>query len=360
MGVLLNLTKEYFKEDIRSEDGIIINVNGKKRILKYEDHEHLRKAVPIKDNSEIFVKKEFPFLKEPIYMCCCFYPSEFLSVIDTYDYLYYYESFLENSEKVVKEEMPLLVKSEIDIFSKLCPLFDILEKTEITTSKDSLLNTLNFTENMDFWTYLNEKSFCLDVYNRTKEEKSSIRIFNDLDEVFNFASGLLSEHIVRDFGQDFTKKVFLDNYELYGDGWIKVEDVKECVKDDYNGKITILLKKKGYHEFYKELIKNGIIEKSEEYFGYDDEGNLDFEQPLFEIDDKIDEYVEHKMETTSDFIKEFASNRKIIDERYYSIFELAKLKIKNGEETTANIMSTDGRERKCEIDGVTYFVYLQI
>jgi hypothetical protein len=90
MGILFNLTKEYFKNDIRNEEGIFVYLNGKKYILRYEDHEHLKNLIPLNDKGDLFVETDFNgILKNPVYVCCTFTKAKNKYYHDHYEYHFY-------------------------------------------------------------------------------------------------------------------------------------------------------------------------------------------------------------------------------------------------------------------------------
>lgn len=71
MGVLANITSEYFGVSVREDEGRSFNIDGKEYIIKFEDFIFIKNLIPI-DGDNYFIKKEFDFFDEPIYMCCAF------------------------------------------------------------------------------------------------------------------------------------------------------------------------------------------------------------------------------------------------------------------------------------------------
>ena len=71
MGVLLNLTKEYFKGAIRTESGISVEIDGKEYFIYFKDYDFVENLCPIDEDGNMYMKKEFDFFDEPVYIIYC-------------------------------------------------------------------------------------------------------------------------------------------------------------------------------------------------------------------------------------------------------------------------------------------------
>ena len=100
-----------------------------------------------------------------------------------------------------------------------------------------------------------------------------------------------------------------------------------------------------------------VIEDSEDYFGLDDDGDIDHSMPKFDYQDYGDVYAEKYIENINDVIDEFISNFGYDGiENYIKYDRLAKLIVEaDGPEST--IASYDGVEREETVDGQTYYIY---
>ena len=107
----------------------------------------------------------------------------------------------------------------------------------------------------------------------------------------------------------------------------------------------------------EELLRYEIIEDSEEYFGLDDDGEIDHTQPKFDYQDYRDEYVEKRMDEIDDFVEEYIADFGSDEvKNQINIHKLAELIVnKDGPESI--IAGYDSVEREEEVDGTTYYIY---
>lgn len=107
----------------------------------------------------------------------------------------------------------------------------------------------------------------------------------------------------------------------------------------------------------EELLRYEIIEDSEEYFGLDEDGEIDHTQPEFDYKDYRDKYVEKRMDDIDDFVEQYIFDFGIDGvKNQIDIHKLAELIVnKDGPEST--IASYDSVEREEEVDGTTYYIY---
>ena len=107
----------------------------------------------------------------------------------------------------------------------------------------------------------------------------------------------------------------------------------------------------------EELLRFNVIEDSEDYFGLDEDGDIDHSIPKFDYQYYGDVYAEKYIENINDVIDEFISNFGYDGiENYIKYDRLAKLIVEaDGPEST--IASYDGVEREETVDGQTYYIY---
>lgn len=138
------------------------------------------------------------------------------------------------------------------------------------------------------------------------------------------------------FGNDFFDK-----------NWFKewFEESNETYYDNLNEDDAI-----------EELILWGVIEDSEDYFGLDEDGEIDHTQPLFDYSDYKEKYVEKRMDKV-DPVDEYISQIGVDGLEDHTDFDkLAELLVNhNGPEET--IGCYDDVEREETIDGTTYYIY---
>ena len=107
----------------------------------------------------------------------------------------------------------------------------------------------------------------------------------------------------------------------------------------------------------EELLRYNVIEDTEDYFGLDEDGDIDHSIPKFDYQYYGDVYAEKYIENINDVIDEFISNFGYDGiENYIKYDRLAKLIVEaDGPEST--IASYDGVEREETVDGQTYYIY---
>lgn len=263
MGILLNLTKEYFKNDIRNEEGIFVYLNGKKYILRYEDHEHLKNLIPLNDKGDLFVETDFNgILKNPVYICCTFTKAKNKYYHDHYEYHYYTKGQLDKVEgNIITEEMIFWIDSTYNIFSDNFLIFEIIKNT---------IDDINF--------YLETTIYKYDCYYTFEQiGDKEIRIYFNEEEIKKDAEYKCIDSLNNDFLDDMPVYDFTKYRKKYGDEWITMSgDIDEyCEKNteiesdmyDIEKLAELCVEKDGYWYWLDISGKKRVYEKDgEKYF----------------------------------------------------------------------------------------------
>lgn len=164
-----------------------------------------------------------------------------------------------------------------------------------------------------------------------------------------------------DYGSD-KRSTFERWYDMWGDeivdkGWFESAAEEECqyrVDDLYDS---------GEGAVIDELINLGLVEETEEYFGTDNDGDLDEAQPLFDVDDYRDQILQKYNEDIEDpiqyYIDNFGENEmgKIVQDNNLIDIDTLAEKIVD-EDGPANTLSRyDGKEMYAEINGKDFYAY---
>lgn len=284
MGVLFNITKEYFKDDLRKEDGFKVNLWGNEYIMKYENISFLKDLIPLNEKGDLFIEKKFDFFDEPVYICMS------TSIIGYSKTKYFECHYLskENLEYVVKNKIieeeafeKNWVEANYNFYEDDFLVLRILHET----LGDFNVGIINF-EN-DFYIDDKKDSFVFEVENQMeykifKNHKAAIseaeyQYYNDLDEKY---SEWMDEDVV---------KSYIDSIGLE---WINEDDIREKFyekvrEDDYDA----LENEDGEHgnQLNDFLLDKGLIEDTTEFF------DIDFKKPKFKIENYRDKLIDKIM-----------------------------------------------------------------
>ena len=350
MGVLLNLTKEYFKDTIRTESGISVEIDGKEYFIYFKDYDFVRNLCPIDDDGNMYMKKEFDFFDEPVYILCA--NTEKTNIVE---YHYITETDLKSvKSKVIEDGLKPFVRSDYDNIDDIFRLLNVVYNSPLYD------DYIDFDSEITLFDR-DEKST---VYN--SESSREIYIFDNEENVNSFAKKCAVDELEIDYSDSMPAKNVKHFIKTCGESWIDKDSIEEYFKESEKSYVDDIESESGEHgnRLFDELIEWGIIEDTSEFFeiASDNEDSdypeLDYDSPKFDIDTKKDEFCDKYVESISDsIIDEYLSNIGELDENLYDLEKLAELIIKT-DGRAIRISSYDGEEYTCEFDGVTYFLYL--
>lgn len=401
MGILINLTKEYFDDDIRREEGMIIKIEGEKYIIKNKTHPFINDICPIEDE-KMYIKKELEYFEEPVYILSSYNGGDYIDYyfIKEGDLIYYRE----NERGVIGDKMKLMVSSEFSELDKTFRILDVLYETSL------------MKEWVDFdyegVTIIDKNDHCevkCDDYRKIKiyydesvvDELAKESVKNLLEgdyplsipknDVENFISSFgyswidenaleewyeerkenyienieteYGEHGNRLFDEMIDEKIIEDTSEFFeidlSDPTFEVEDyinelIKEISDNDGITEKEASEKVKDYDEdeLISNMIEYGVVDKSEDYF------NLDYTSPKFNIYDMKEKFKESTLErSVESMVDNFLFDFRSLDSSYCDFDKLSELEIEQeGREKWISLY--DGKEYFCEIDDDEYFCYI--
>ena len=175
-------------------------------------------------------------------------------------------------------------------------------------------------------------------------------IYEDRDEVINYAISLEKDLLDSDV---FTEGSVTRFRNILGDDFLDEKSMESDLKDSMESYYNDL----DEDDAIEELLRYNAIEDTEDYFGLDEDGDIDHSIPKFDYQDYGDVYAEKYIENISDVIDEFISNFGYNGiENYVNYDRLAQLIIEtDGPESV--IASYDGVEREETVNGQTYYIY---
>lgn len=175
-------------------------------------------------------------------------------------------------------------------------------------------------------------------------------IYEDRDKVINYAISL--EKDLLDFDV-FTEGSVTRFRNILGDDFLDEKSMESDLKDSMESYYNDL----DEDDAIEELLRYNVIEDTEDYFGLDEDGDIDHSIPKFDYQDYGDVYAEKYIENIGDVIDEFISNFGYNGiENYVNYDRLAQLIIEtDGPESV--IASYDGVEREETVNGQTYYIY---
>ena len=396
MGILKTLTEEYFEERVRDDEGRIFKIDGKEYILKFKDFDFLTNITTIDDyGEEYFIKKEFDFFSEPVFIC--------LSMKDDlYSFHYITESDLHSVKgKIISEGFKPFASSDYDL-----TMDDFLMVKVIYKLDDSE----HFDEDEEIFVKENPQENFYEIENNGY----SFYVYDDRDNAISDAEEMVYNLLDDDFSNSMDKDSVQHYIRTCGTSWIDEDEIKEAQKEYYSDDyIDNIKREKGEHgnRFYDELIEQGIIEDTADYFkcdlekqnfdfdeyredliqaiiddknisekeavsivdDYDTEEQsealikyglvekteeyfeLDYNSPLFDDDDYSDEFGEKMSEDYT--IDDEILNSGELYHSYYDLKKLAELCV--DEDGPENMLSSETKEEyEVTVDGETFYIYI--
>ena len=175
-------------------------------------------------------------------------------------------------------------------------------------------------------------------------------VYEDRDKVIDYAIDL-EKNLLE--SSTFTKDVVTRFRNILGDDFLDEKSMETDLKDSMESYYNDL----DEDDAIEELLRYNVIEDTEDYFGLDEDGDIDHSMPKFDYQDYGDVYVEKYIENIGDVIDEFISNFGYNGiENYVNYDKLAQLIIEtDGPESV--IASYDGVEREETVNGQTYYIY---
>lgn len=293
MGVLLNLTKEYFKDDVRSEDGMKLNIWGKKYIMKFKDIPFFEDLIPLNEKGDFFIEKKFEFFDEPVYIC----------VSRKEDKNRYYRKVDFECHYLTKENMEYVENNKIE-YSDFESLID--SNYNFTDDDFLVMDVLYYAVGMHQKHLVNfNNCFIVDKEEKndgtteyTVEGSYKYRIFKSHSDAEKAAKEKNYEDLKGDFDEEMNKNYVREYIGLYGENWIDIDKLKgdfikkmydnykemedETTDDDGN-------KLKYGNKLYEYLIEKDLIQDDADYF------ETDKEKPKFDIKEYREKLIEKIM-----------------------------------------------------------------
>ena len=175
-------------------------------------------------------------------------------------------------------------------------------------------------------------------------------VYEDRDKAIDYAIDLEKDLLDSDVFTKYTVERFRN---ILGDDFFDEKSMETDLKDSMESYYNDL----DEADAIEELLRYNVIEDTEDYFGLDEDGDIDHSIPKFDYQYYGDVYAEKYIENIDDVIDEFISNFGYDGiENYIKYDRLAKLIVEaDGPEST--IASYDGVEREETVDGQTYYIY---
>ena len=175
-------------------------------------------------------------------------------------------------------------------------------------------------------------------------------IYEDRDKAIDYAISLEKDLLDSDV---FTEGSVTRFRNILGDDFLDEKSMESDLKDSMESYYNDL----DEDDAIEELLRYNAIEDTEDYFGLDEDGDIDHSIPKFDYQDYGDVYAEKYIENIGDVIDEFISNFGYNGiENYVNYDRLAQLIIEtDGPESV--IASYDGVEREETVNGQTYYIY---
>lgn len=397
MGILKTLTEEYFEERVRDDEGRIFEIDEKKYILKFKDFDFLTNITTIDDNGDkYFIKKKFDFFTEPVFIC--------LSMKDgLYNFHYITESDLHSVKgKIISKGFKPFASSDYDL-----------------TTDDFLMVKVMYELGDSEYFDKDEEIFVKETpkekFYEIENNGYSFYVYDDRDNAISDAVERTYDYLDGEFSDSMSERMVQHYTSVYGTEWIDEDEIKEAQKEYYSDDyIDNIKREKGEHgnRFYDELIEQGIIEDTTDYFkcdlekqnfdfdeyredliqaiiddknisekeavsivdDYDTEEQsealikyglvekteeyfeLDYNSPLFDDDDYSDEFGE-KMSEDYTVDDEIFNSSGILYHYYYDLRKLAELCVDvDGPEK--ELSTETGEEYEVSVDDETFYIYI--
>lgn len=401
MGVLTNITSEYFGVSVREDEGRSFNIDGKEYIIKFEDFIFIKNLIPI-DGDNYFIKKEFDFFDEPIYVCCAFESGKYG---DSYDYHYILNCDLQKvKNNIIEDGIELLINSDYDIFSDNLLVIRILE--EAMSEISNLDNCLDLTCE----TIINKYDEYYEIDNQRK-----VLIYSNKDAATKDAIEKEEDYLIGEFSDSMSREDVERYKKNCGSDWIDDDEIKDSLEESWKGECEDKKYNKGEHgcELFDDMISEGVISDNTNYFDIDkdkpkfdiddyreklieclmddeeisredavkeingfkmyeyssalidfnlvDEDEeyfeIDYDSPNFDVDEKIEELVEKLLDNITDFEEYYISNFGYLSRDFCDYRKLAE-KVIEIDGAGSQLSSWDGEEHRVTIDKVDYFLYV--
>ena len=175
-------------------------------------------------------------------------------------------------------------------------------------------------------------------------------IYEDRDKAINYAISLEKDLLDSDI---FTEGPVTRFRNILGDDFLDEKSMESDLKDSMESYYNDL----DEDDAIEELLRYNVIEDTEDYFGLDEDGDIDHSMPKFDYQYYSYAYAEKYIENIDDIVDEFISNFGYNGiENYVNYDRLSQLIIEtDGPESV--IASYDGVEREETVDGQTYYIY---
>lgn len=327
-GVMTNTLKRFHSNDIRKEDGIVICTTDKGDKLILSPNE-------IDGDSIIFNNGEkYIFIEE--------FDTEIVGFKDGDTNVYFYHEEPEEG----KINLFRFVESDYDMFDD-----DLIDLRAIATET----NHTSLSEYTEFiFTDKGDYILC-------EVDGEEYQIYND----HSYAEQAAIE---------YTKELLTDDtdyerwYDMFGDEVFDTDSLEEFFQEDYENYAEDIESENGEHgnRLFDELIDAGLIEDTEEYFELtknedddsDFEPELDYDSPLFDVDDMKREFAEQRVnDIDGDYVGEYINNFGKVGLENYLDMDLLAEKIVDSDGCGNSLSSYDGKEIETDIDGTTLWIY---
>lgn len=140
---------------------------------------------------------------------------------------------------------------------------------------------------------------------------------------------------------------------LFGDDFLDVDGINDALKESFETYIDDL----DYEDKIEEFINCELIEKTEEYFGVDEDDEIDIWDTKFDEDEMSEKYVENRMNQVLDPVEEMEFQYGIEELiEYIDYDKLAELCV-NMDGRGNSIASYDSKEIEVSFEGTYYYIY---
>lgn len=303
MGTLLNITKEYFKKEMRAEDGVRVTIGGKEYFMLFEDFPELKETEMI--GGSVFIDKKFDFLENPVKVCMFHTKNNYGD-----QYVYKYLKDIKFSDKIIKEcEFEYVANSNYnmvdDDFLPLKILYKTFENTDKIKLSEDDYGEIDFTgtlyvEDCEKRQYLRTKCFEIDG------NDFSVSVYKNRAAAINAATDTILNNLEDNYNEgmdDDSVKLYI---EAHGDEWIDKNEVCDKLLEKIRDKYEELEYEDGKHgnKLIDLMLEKGLLEDNSDSF------DVDFDKPKFEKD----EYMEKLIKEVEDYEEvSYEKAKKIVD-----------------------------------------------
>lgn len=309
MGILKNVTDEYFGETVREGEGAKVKIDGEEYVLLYEHYPFANKLEPMDDEGDHFVEFRSPYYGDrKMYIGQTLEEGTHDNKVPVY-YIMPEKSLKDAVRKVIGGGC---IKKTVISYDGYDPFEDSLLPLHIL----SLGLGHKDTDIIDF-----DKPFTvIKTYNgylAENENSYNIYITEEAAEETAISQALEFFETEGDDGMETSEVERLKR--IVGDSWILMDNIKDV---------------------YRELRVSSYVDGEDM------------------SEDEANEVVDNEMEDDdTDFLKELTDEMGYLPKECYDIDALAKLCVDC--DGRANYLSSyDGEEYYCEIDGTEYYIYI--